>query len=69
MPTLRKPKESQAHQVLVIYSNPHTSQLILALEKLREVLGYTVAFLHFYVPEFILERQLPLVALALGKIF
>ena len=68
MPTLRKPKESQAHQVLFIYSNLHTSHLIPALEKLREELGYIVAFLHFYIPEFILERQLPLVALALEKV-
>ena len=65
MPTLWKPKESQAHQFLIIYSHPHTSQLIPALDELREVLGHTVAFLHLYVSEFILERQLPLVALAL----
>ena len=65
MPTLHKPKESQAHQVFIIYSHPHTSQFIPALGELREVLGHTVAFLHLYVSEFILERQLPLVTLAL----
>ena len=65
MPTLRKPKESQAHQVLIIKIHPHTSQLIPALDELREVLGHTVAFLHLYVPEFFLEHQLPMVALAL----
>jgi len=65
VPTLQKTKESQAHQVLIIDSNPHTSQLISTLSELREILGHTVTLLAFDVIEFILERQLALIALAL----
>ena len=45
MPTLRKTKESQAHQFLIIDSHPHTSQVILALGELREILGNTISIL------------------------
>ena len=65
MPTLQKTKEIQAHQVLIIDSHPHTSRLIPALSELREILGHTVSFLPLNVSEFILENQIPLIALSL----
>ena len=58
-------KESQAHQVLIIDSNLHTSQLISTLSELCEILRHTVALVAFDVSEFIFECQLSLVALAL----